>query len=99
MTLTADEKVGCKVLAMSSASNLLKRSAHFFSSSSYLASETEFSADFLALDKDGLSFLAFFCRTTGVGEVTVPESLTAPITATVDGSTKVLSFLGVNLIS
>ena len=94
VTLTADEKVGCKVLAMSNAYNLLQRSVYFLSSSSYLVSVTDFSPDVLALEVDGLSFLAFFSGTTGVGEVTVPESLTAPITATVDGSTKYCFYWG-----
>ena len=47
-------------------------------------SATDFSpADFLTLDVDGLSLLAFFSGMTVVGEVRVPELLTAPITATV----------------
>ena len=59
--------------------------------------ETDFSPkDFLALDVEGLSFLAFFSGTTLGGEARVPASLIAPITATVDGSTKVLSLLGVD---
>ena len=53
----------------------------------------DLSEDFLTLEVDGLSFFIFFSGTTRVGEVTVPDSLTAPITATVDGSTRVLSLL------
>ena len=49
------------------------------------------STDFLVLAVEGLSFLAFFSGTGVGGEDNVPVSLTAPISATVEGSTKVLS--------
>ena len=91
----SEEKVSCtagwKDLGISKASSLLKWSVHFLSSSSYLESVANLSEDFLALEVDGFSF--FFSGMTGVGEATVPNSLTAPITATVDRSTRVLSLL------
>ena len=96
----SEEKVSCTAgwndLAISKASSLLKQSVHFLSSSSYLESEetvADVSKHFLALEVDGLSFLTFFSEKTGVGEVTINESLTAPIMATVDRSTRALSLL------
>ena len=92
VTLTADE-VGGKDLDTRSASKRLNLSDHFLSNSSIFFSE-DFSTVFLDLVADGLSFLTFFSGTDSGGEDTETLSLTAPITATVDGSTKVPSLEG-----
>ena len=46
------------------------------------------------MEVDGFSFFGFFSDTEVRGEATDTDSLTAPITDTVAGSTKVLSLLG-----
>ena len=98
-TLIEAQKVGWsdgwRVLAIRSASSLLKRSVHFLSSSSYLDCLTDFSAGFLDFEEDGLSFLTFFSGTTGGGDEVVAEAETGPMTATEEGSTSVLSLVGV----
>ena len=76
---------------MRSASNLLKRSVHFLSNSSYLESSADLSVDFLDFEEAGLSFLTFFSGTAGGGDEAVAEADTGPIMATEEGSTRVLS--------
>ena len=87
VTLTEDEKVGGKVLAMRRASKQLNLSDHFWSSCSIWLSVADLlSTGFLDSEVVGLSFLAFFSVGTAVGgDDMVPVSLTASITETVDG--------------
>ena len=81
--------------AIRSASSLLKWSFHFLSSSSYFESSTDLS-DFLDFEEEGLSFLTFFSGTTGGGDEAIAVPDTGPMTATEDGSTRVLSLEGVD---
>ena len=59
MTLTSDEKAGCKVLDNRSASSRLNRSDHFWSSSAIFVSVELLSEDFMVLEGN-LSFFTFF---------------------------------------
>ena len=93
VTLTADEKVSGKDLDMRSASKRLNLSDHFLSNSSIFLS-VDLSTVFLDLVTDFFPFLTFFLCTDSGGEDTETLSLTAPITDTVDGSTKVPSLEG-----
>ena len=89
-TFTVEEKVGGKLLDISSASKQLNLSDHFWSNSSIFLSVADLSTDFLDFEVVGLSFLSFLSG----GEETTGVSETGAITDTVAGSTKVLSLEG-----
>ena len=85
---------------MRRASKQLNLSDHFWSSSSIFLSVADLLlVGFLDLEVEGLSFFVFFSETAAGGDEIDPVSLTAPITEMVDGSTKVLSLIGVEELS
>ena len=88
MTLTSDEKAGCKVLDNRSASSRLNRSDHFWSSSAIFVSLELLSEDFLVLEGN-LSFFTFFSGGTDEEDGDLTDSFwpMTPITGTLDGST------------
>ena len=69
------------------------------SSSIFLSVANLLSVVFLDLEVQGLSFFAFFSGTAAGGDEIDSLSPTAPITETVDGSTKVPSLIGVEELS
>ena len=89
MTLTSEEKTGCRVLANKSASSRLNQSDHFWSSSAILVS-AELLCRFLGFRWQlFFEFLDFFSGGADEddGDLTVSCWPTTPITDTVDGST------------
>ena len=96
LTLTSEEKVGCRDFDNKRASNLLNLSHHFWSNSEILSTEDEVETlSFFAL-VGALSFSSFFSGGS-TGDLSGLASLTTPITDTVKGSTRELSLEGVEL--